>query len=1180
MAATNKLTNILEQTQAEMSALFGSGKEVMEAFLVKAEKRVNACLQEFQQAQNVVDLTEHQRFAVDEARLNGEEKLEKAKLEEEDARLTAETVKRMIDDAATVRDVANKETAAILQRAEDVLDETATRAEVFYQNRKRQHEELCNAMKRLDATEKAVLYTLAKAERSACEKQLAHLIACKKHEVAGAEFGVALLNFEYADLEKSHKKQDDLLGSINKELQDAKAKLDDSIDRENAAAEDYRQRIQQCNQDLEIELGVLLEKEEQYLKDQQETVKSLENAELSSMEIKTAQEEALDNREKIRQASQDAIVEAKEKRIIVLAEIDSHLSEIEQKNAVTKDNFDKTAAGLDEAMVVAEKLRQDVADLMTKVAEAEAEEISARGAAETARRLAENAVKIRESLSSESSQLLLSAQEVLVEAANSAQQLMEEKQQLCRSAREDLNIMNRHIEKADSDVENAQEQFTNAELMLHQAEELFKEAIEEAKPKCVDIEQKTAEIIAQAEAELQTAEADCERLAQEAVQAEQKLAKVKNILEGLEEALLVLAEEKAAVEASGKQRLDNLNQLAEETVSKLTEEREGAQGIASRLQESYDSNTELLNEISLKIEENRYGLEQAQGNVQVLIGDANIEILSLEGNLQNRLEQEDKARRDAEKIASKMAAFVSPHSYSDFENSNILASTENITNLTDIFEDGYIYPAMASAVPAKEALLLDSVIISEEAVSEEVAYVEEAETALSETDILGEEAQSELKDEDLQGDTLGEDASVVEAQLDDAVPEMPVHHYEGEASSAMAEIFSDESQLIVDDIYAEDEDFLSDKDALLDDASEMDGTLEQEKFLSDEALDSDELLSEELRFDKVEEQSNIQDDEILPEEIAEYAPMVEEQTVLEDNQDYEELLKDETEPWPNAPWRVAPWSSDPQQDVVVQEEELLFQEEELLFQEEELLFEEEGLLFQEEEPLVQEDEAEVEKSDDYRPIDKPEITNVELESKPAGQSQSIIDENSDNNQPVVIDEMGQANDNPFFEDNLSDELSEELPDWLLRKQEQNEEKKEYTQEELEYTQRLEFLSNDLLENTIMLDREGSEFDSNSNDWMANLAKSLGNDDVLPARENEESFPAEKELNVTSMLGKFTDDDSFDGDIMVISEAVIQSQDNDLVVESSDDELSNSILQNADEKKTDVPQKKKRRFPFF
>ena len=121
---------LLEQCRDEMKTLSIRGDKALRDALFQADKQVRDCTREYKQAERALNLTTEQQHTVEEVYANGKERLALAMAAEDDARIAAETVTRMIDDASTVCNMANKDTIKIMKRANDVLMETARRAQV------------------------------------------------------------------------------------------------------------------------------------------------------------------------------------------------------------------------------------------------------------------------------------------------------------------------------------------------------------------------------------------------------------------------------------------------------------------------------------------------------------------------------------------------------------------------------------------------------------------------------------------------------------------------------------------------------------------------------------------------------------------------------------------------------------------------------------------------------------------------------------------------------------------------------------------------------------------------------------------------------------------------------------------------------------------------------------------
>jgi|GEM_PF-6724216 len=684
---TDKTTFILEQYRADIDALGVQGEAAIAEAVAKAEKRAKACAQEWRQANKTVELTANQEKAVADARQAGEEKLAAAAAEEEDARIAAETVQRMIEDAATVRCVANKDTAKILERAENVLDETGARAALFFKDKKKQREDIEAAMLRLYATEKAVLYTLAKAERNEGEKLLAKIIADKKYEVSSAEFEVLKQQQNKDDLENQDQQQQRLLEQINEELDRAEKKVLACQEAEEEAQADFEQRLAQCGADTEEAVAKLQQQEDIYVQEKQAAESELSDASREAAEQESSSEKAFQHAEKVRRNNEEAQIKARNEQEATFAALEEQLNQRRQYAAGCNAAYIESVAKLDEAMAEAERLRGIVADYAAKAAEAAAEERSAREATETANRLAANAVKIRESISSESSQLLLHAQEVLMEAATSAQQLMDEKSILRQSAEKECQRVSEQAAAMEEVAREAEEQAGKAKAAWEAAEELLKQEQEAAERRREESKQNLEQLARKAGEERAAAEAEASRLRELADQAVERMNAAQTRLETVNGQLRQLIAEKQRLVSEGEERLQKLAQLAQDTLRELRNNKAKAEENVAVLQERAGATRDALAELASQIQVATEQLRNCVSRVSEIIQAGVAAIQAAEEDVQRRFGAEDAARREAEEAVASMSVTVSAMTKTEPEGAG-LSGRDNLAKLTQIIESG------------------------------------------------------------------------------------------------------------------------------------------------------------------------------------------------------------------------------------------------------------------------------------------------------------------------------------------------------------------------------------------------------------------------------------------------------------------------------------------------------------
>ncbi|MDO4732939.1 MAG: hypothetical protein Q4B50_05435, partial [Bacillota bacterium] len=648
-------TKILEQCRLDMDNLAGLGAAGMDEAVTKAEKRARICGQELRQASKAVELTAKQKKTVEDARLAGEEKLSAAVQDEEDARIAAETVRRMIEDAASVRGSSNKDTAKILEKAETVLDDTLSRADHFYSEKKAQREEIEHAMLRLYATEKAVLYTMAKAERNEGEKQLNKIIADKKHEVCAAEYQVLLLHAKEAELQDEADSHQESLQGLEAEIVLANAQVEESLKIQKKAGEDFSLQLRACAEEIAAALQQL--SLEQARCQEQHGIAESELRAAKGM-LEDCQAEEVDRRESLGQMqlqSRESIADAHKEYEQGLADQNRQLVVYQEAVKHSRLSLDDALAKQEAAVAEAARLQELAEEFSLKAAEAEAEEVSAREAAATANRLAENAIKIRESISSESSQLLFHAQEVLMEAAASAQQLMDEKSLMRTAAQNESDRISKQAALAENTVRQAEELVEIKKADCRESDMQLENAQIVAAAKKEELQARMERKIAEAEELLHSAESAADQAASNVVEAiEQRdhaqlnletiIVELENITRHLEEARI-----------AGAERQKTLQLHVDQENARLKKEHEKALANAQDLEENRKNEEQILEELNQNINELLAQIDLSSIHVQEVIAKGAESIRNAELEVDHLSELEQEAHAVAEEAVSKMS---------------------------------------------------------------------------------------------------------------------------------------------------------------------------------------------------------------------------------------------------------------------------------------------------------------------------------------------------------------------------------------------------------------------------------------------------------------------------------------------------------------------------------------------
>ena len=248
--STQRNAAFLEQCRTDIDQLAAEGASALDDAMVFAEKQLRACTMEWKQANKTVESTSGTQKSLLQIRQTTEQRLALAQSEENDAHLAASTLQRMIDEARGLCSTASEDTSHILFKTSDVLQETYQRAESSYNEKKTIRQEVEGALHRLEATDKAVKYSIAKAERNSGEKMLGKLMAERRCDVYKAEVESLRLGdrlralVQRRDEEKSQLADvEDLLSSAIRNV--AERESLEQLHQETSAAE-----LEACRQDI------------------------------------------------------------------------------------------------------------------------------------------------------------------------------------------------------------------------------------------------------------------------------------------------------------------------------------------------------------------------------------------------------------------------------------------------------------------------------------------------------------------------------------------------------------------------------------------------------------------------------------------------------------------------------------------------------------------------------------------------------------------------------------------------------------------------------------------------------------------------------------------------------------------------------------------------------------------
>ena len=1126
-------TMILEQCRLDMDNLAVLGATGMNEAVVKAEKRARTCNQELRQASKAVELTAKQKKTVEDARLAGEEKLSTAAQDEEDARLAAETVKRMIDDASNVRGASNKDTARILQRAEAVLDDTYQRAVRVYQDKKSQREEIEAAMLRLYATEKAVLYTMAKAERNEGEKLLAKIIADKKHQVCAAEYEVLLLAATEEELREKADDRQSALRRLEEEMRLANERVEQAAGDLDQATADFASQISACEKRSEEEHDALLKEQKQYQKLQESTQLELMRAESLLEEKQTDQTARKDSLAQTQTQIETELEAAQQERTASIAEEDRQLDLLRDQVSRNQEALTEAEAKYATAQAEADRLRGLVNDFTARAAEAEAEEVSARDAAETANRLAQNATKIRESISSESSQLLFHAQEVLLEAAASAQQLMDEKSLLRVAAQNESDRIGKQaalaentakqaselVEMKKSACKEAEENLTKAEQLAEIQKAHFQTVLETA-------QDAAKERLAQAEALVEKAKSAVDEAMQNRDNVQRRLSDLNSQIEDVERRI-------QAAQAEGEERRLQLQNQADQEIARLESQCRLAEAKVADLQSNYDQEQAALASLERDITNIVAQIETSTVSVREIIDAGVAAIQVADEDVQRLCEEEKLAHQHAEEAVSQMSSVAQGQT-------KIGTNSDALANLAELIVEG---------VPADAA-----------------------------DNSLAEQAAGRIPDEVQALDLEKASSSTVSLQLENAAEENPVDLAEEETKFAtdFERIFAQADTL--KDLPSQNKTVEVDDASLSNVVAEAQetGYDELEKDIDDtlEPADLPAGFMEQTPVTDVSEKEILPVDDISGEEL----------DVEVAQQDVRDLEQHDSQPLPADAGEILaePAIYEEASPLIPEGVQPIFSISTPTFDEEPLI---QDLIDMEQEIPLQKnvEDLAVQNASDEEPKAEYEEALGHPQERPIGGevdevAQAVRDEvgkivsqriaEKDGDEPYDVKEFT-ADLKPVLERNLGDAET-----WRMT---------EMSEAERGRSERLEDISAQLLEHTIIpVEEEESHHFYQPSDWLTNLARSLG-EEPDPPKEEKVAFDSEKdtedaereEIDLEPLIGTKEENSPKQN----VSEGQIKVPQLELPLVSNEEEsLRQSILQNESTSKPVAP--KKRRFLFF
>ena len=761
----NETTNqtsaaFLEQCRADIDQLAAEGAPALDDAMVFAEKQLRACTMEWKQANKTVESTSGTQQSLLQIRQTTEQRLTQAKSEEKDAHLAATTLERMIEEARGLCSTASEDTSHILAKTSDVLQETWQRAQNSFTEKKNVRLEVEGALRRLEATDKAVKYSIAKAERNAGEKMLGKLMAERRCDVYRAEAEALRLDQKLQALLQRRAGEQQELADVEDLLATANRSVVERSGLEQLHEETSAAELAACRQDIDaaiqsIDVNIACLEEEQTAAQAQ-----VDAAQAEYERLLAAGVAAEDTAWKVRESTASRVDAARADQEQQLAGIEEELKGLRhhlQEQSMACDNAQleqKSAAR------TAEELSRLVDECSQQVQTALADEKSAREAAGTASRLMENAAKVRESISSESSDLLRHAQDILMEAASSAQALTKEKSHARQAAQQAYDQAQERAAAAARKADEAELNLEILQLDRDQAAAQLTAAEEQAASRRRSLADNLAALIAGAEEERSSAEQAAAAANNNIAASRDLLATAKAGLEAIVQKLPQLRESRRQQEESGAARLQELSASHQEHGAELARMRQEAEAEVERLTADKNERRSRLEALDNEAEQAQSLCSGARAKVDDIIAAGQRDIISAEEMVTDLRCKEDLAQAAAGEVVTLLSS-NDPDAISKALAEEAAAEEEEYPAEEAPVEEAPVEEATVEETPAEEVPVEEAP--AEEAPVEE-APVEEApveEAPVEEAPI--EEAPAE--------EAPAEEAPVEEAPVEEAPAE-------------------------------------------------------------------------------------------------------------------------------------------------------------------------------------------------------------------------------------------------------------------------------------------------------------------------------------------------------------------------------------------------------------------------
>ena len=650
--SNQRSAGFLEQCRAEIDQLAAEGASALDDAMVFAEKQLRACTMEWKQANKTVESSSGTQKSLLQIRQTTEQRLALAQSEENDAHLAASTLQRMIEEARGLCDTASEDTSHILFKTSDVLQETFQRAESSYIEKKNIRQEVEGALRRLESTDKAVKYSIAKAERNSGEKMLNKLMAERRCDVYKAEAESLRLGERLQALVQRREEERQGLADVEDLLASAGRSVTERAGLEQLHQETSAAELAACQADIDaaiqaIEINITCMEEEKTAAEAQ-----LEQAQADYERCLADGAAAEEQARQVRENGDRAVDEAR-------ADQEQQLAGIEEELRVLRTNLQEYSAAYDNALVEKEsaarsleELNRQMEDCYQQVQTAVAEEKSARDAAGTASRLVDNAAKIRENINSESSDLLRHAQETLMEAAASAQSLMKEKGQARQNAQLAYDQVQERAAAAGNKADEAELNLEIVQLDRDQAQERLAAAEEQAAERRNTLADALAAVISSADEERTAADKAVIAAKEGIISAKTFLENASENLQSIIQGLPELLAGRKQQEESGAARLRDLGASHQAHGVELARMRQEAEAEVERLTGDRNERRIRLQSMDAEVEQVEELCSGAKAKVDEILAAGLRDILSAEEMVADLRYKEDLARSAAGDVVS------------------------------------------------------------------------------------------------------------------------------------------------------------------------------------------------------------------------------------------------------------------------------------------------------------------------------------------------------------------------------------------------------------------------------------------------------------------------------------------------------------------------------------------------